>query len=382
MAEPLTPFGDALAGALGAVYASTLTYPMDTVKTRIQAGTVWKDHVVRKDGPDGKSVTVRKNVGLLDGMLVIARSREGISGLYKGLGANIVNAFSMQFAYFYWYSFIRNFYLARLMKRNGATKAPVIGTAMELALGALAGAVAQLFTIPVAVIATRQQLSSKAPPTGSVSSDEGKGYGKTTISGRPAGAERDEKKDLTAPLKVAASAVSSKLGEDDSFVGVAREILREDGVTGLWRGLRPSLVLTVNPAITYGVFERVKSLLLAASPEGTKLTPWRSFLVGALSKTLATVVTFPYILSKIRLQAKNTPYKGAIDVLRKIAAEKGITGWYQGMQAQIIKAVITQAVLFVARDYFTGVVRAMMNRRNLAQVLPQAAAAVVVGPTK
>ena len=39
--------------------------------------------------------------------------------------------------------------------------------------------------------------------------------------------------------------------------------------------------------------------------------------------------SFPYILSKIRLQAKNTPYTGAIDVLTKIAKEKGISGWYQ-----------------------------------------------------
>lgn len=95
----------------------------------------------------------------------------------------------------------------------------------------------------------------------------------------------------------------------------------------------------------------VKTIILAASADG-KMTPAKSFLVGALSKTLATVVTFPYILSKIRLQAKSTPYKGAIDCLQRIAAEKGISGWYQGMQAQITKAVLAQALLFYFRDYF------------------------------
>ena len=110
-------------------------------------------------------------------------------------------------------------------------------------------------------------------------------------------------------------------------------------------------MLTVNPAITYGVFERVKTIILATSADG-KMTPGKSFLVGALSKTLATVVTFPYILSKIRLQAKNTQYKGAIDCLSQIAREKGIAGWYQGMQAQITKAVLAQALLFYFRDYF------------------------------
>lgn len=269
------------------------------------------------------------------------------------------------------------------MGAPAGSKPPVIGTAMELILGALAGAVAQLFTIPVGVIATRQQLASKSTnhnsPTGRVSATDGKPpSGKTTISGRPAGAEEDETKSAAEAkakaLQQTAANAAAKLVQDDSFLGVASGILKDDGITGLWRGLKPSLVLTVNPAITYGVFERCKNLILASTSDG-KMTPWRAFLVGALSKTLATVVTFPYILSKVRLQAKDTPYKGAFDVLGRIAKEEGISGWYQGMQAQIIKAVLTQAILFVARDYFTGVVKVLMAQRN-GRGLTAAAAAV------
>ena len=118
-------------------------------------------------------------------------------------------------------------------------------------LGAAAGALAQIFTIPVSVIATRQQV------------------------GRPERSKMDISEEV-----------------DDSFLGVAREIVAEDGVTGLWLGLKPGLVLTVNPAITYGVFERVKSLILLARGDlSTKMGPWLSFLVGALSKTLATIVS-------------------------------------------------------------------------------------------
>jgi hypothetical protein len=82
------------------------------------------------------------------------------------------------------------------------------------------------------------------------------------------------------------------------LVDTAREIIAEDGVTGLWTGLKPGLVLTANPAITYGVFERVKGILVAAQVAAgaeARLTPGRSFLLGILSKTLATVVTYPYI---------------------------------------------------------------------------------------
>lgn len=132
---------------------------------------------------------------------------------------------------------------------------PTLSTAAELSLGALAGALAQIFTIPVSVIATRQQV------------------GNTENS----------------------STTSTSLIPDNSFLGVGREIIRKEGVTGLWLGIKPSLVLTVNPAITYGMFERVKGIVLLARAKtggGTKLTPGLSFLIGALSKTLATVVSF------------------------------------------------------------------------------------------
>lgn len=326
--EPLTPFGNALAGALGGVFSNAVIYPLDTVKTRIQAG---------QGGATAKSkevkvqelVTVPQHAGLLKGMMHIIRSKEGPKGLYKGFSASMVNTFSTQFAYFYWYSVVRTLYINRLAKKTTLGIA-VLNTATELLLGAIAGAMAQIFTIPVSVIATRQQIGSS-----------------------------DAVKEGEQPA-------------DESFFGVAKDILKEDGVTGLWRGLKPSLVLTVNPAITYGVFERVKTLILAASVDG-KMTPGKSFLVGALSKTLATVVTFPYILSKIRLQARNTRYTGAIDCLSQIMREKGIAGWYQGMQAQITKAVLAQALLFFFRDYFEVWTRQILH---VAKKKPIVAAAL------
>lgn len=164
---------------------------------------------------------------------------------------------------------------------------------MELLLGAIAGALAQIFTIPVSVIATRQQLgkprvlAAKAPAPQALSEV---GPSKPSYS-----AVADPR------TSTHASPTASKDIADNSFFAVAREIIRDEGVTGLWLGLKPSLVLTVNPAITYGVFERVKGLVLLAKEKsggGTKLTPWQAFVIGALSKSLATVVR-PF--SKTRL---------------------------------------------------------------------------------
>ncbi|KAM0749839.1 mitochondrial carrier [Meredithblackwellia eburnea MCA 4105] len=333
----LSPFGMAFAGAVGGVVSGAVVYPLDTVKTRIQTevdstkkAAASSSGISRPGAPTQLSPATRK-AGVRK-MLIKILKEQGIAGFYRGFGASMLNTFSMQFAYFYWYTIVRRTYVTRVAKGVEA-----LGTATELILGALAAALAQLFTIPVSVIATRQQLSDKAV----------------------------------------------------SFMTTLRAILADDGITGLWRGLKPSLVLTVNPAITYGMFERLKLALLK---EGEKMTPGKAFYIGALSKTLATVVTYPYIMAKTRLQAKyddvdaeedvpveriaadpstitdsepkdvttsttksnkrkkKEKYSGAIDCLSQVYKEKGFAGWYQGMQAQITKAVLSQALLFGIKD--------------------------------
>ncbi|KAJ1307265.1 hypothetical protein OPQ81_001378 [Rhizoctonia solani] len=332
--EQLTPFGHALAGALGGVFSNAVVYPLDTAKTRIQAtDTSEKDKKGKgRDGSDRLSIVP---------LLMRILKEEGVKGYYGGFGASMANTFFMQYAYFFFYSFVRTAYIKRLTRKQPSGKVQQLSTSIELLLGAVAGALAQIFTLPVSVIATRQQL------------------GKSKKAG----------------------------AKSSSFVNVGREIVNEDGIAGLWAGIKPSMVLTVNPAITYGAFERIKSIMLA-STNSSKLTPGKAFLVGALSKTLATVVTYPYIMAKVRLQAGSTsesglhdsssesdselseirgveegglnasfaetekPQKSAIRLLAKVLREDGVLGWYQGMGAQITKAVLAQALLFMLKDQF------------------------------
>ncbi|KAH7342036.1 mitochondrial carrier [Rhizoctonia solani] len=317
--EQLTPFGHALAGALGGVFSNAVVYPLDTAKTRIQA-TDASERDKKGKGRDGSD-----HLSILPLLMRILKE-EGVKGCYGGFGASMANTFFMQYAYFFFYSFVRTTYMKRLARKQPPGKVQQLSTSVELLLGAAAGALAQIFTLPVSVIATRQQI------------------------GKSKGAAR---------------------AESSSFASVGREILKEDGVGGLWAGIKPSMVLTVNPAITYGAFERIKSVILA-STSSSKLTPGKAFLVGALSKTLATVVTYPYIMAKVRLQAGSISgsggynvtrvprpsrngaksQKSAVRLLANVLREEGVLGWYQGMGAQITKAVLAQALLFMLKDQF------------------------------
>jgi hypothetical protein len=146
-------------------------------------------------------------------------AEDGVQGLYAGINGALIGVASTNFAYFYWYSVVRELYF----KSKKVPTPP--STATELVLGAIAGAVAQIFTIPVAVVTTRQQTQSKA--------------------------------------------------ERKGLIETAREIAEgEDGISGLWRGLKASLVLVINPAITYGAYERLKTVMF---PGKTRLTPGEAF---------------------------------------------------------------------------------------------------------
>lgn len=186
-------------------------------------------------------------------------------------------------------------------------KSPVsleVSTAVELALGALAGALAQLFTIPISVVTTRQQTSSKPQP----------------------------------------------------LIKTAKGVIAEDGVSGLWRGLKASLVLVINPSITYGSYERLKAIVF---PGRNHLYPRENFLLGALSKSMATIATQPLIISKVMQQTGGTAvakdgskvkFNSFVDALVFLAKNEGLAGLFKGIGPQISKGVIVQGLLFMFKD--------------------------------
>ncbi|KAJ2994751.1 ADP/ATP carrier protein [Globomyces sp. JEL0801] len=305
-----SPLSDATSGALGSVLANTIVFPLDVIKTRMQVQT--------------KEITHAHYHSTTDAVLKIVK-HEGIAGLYVGLGSGLVGTLVSSFSYFYIYSTIRGGY-------SKSIKFQPISTAMELFLGAAAGALCQFIVLPIGIVTTRQQTNL----------------------------------------------------ERLSVMDTVRKIIKEEGVKELWKGLQASLVLCVNPAITYGVFERLRTIFTARLKDPkAALTSGQVFLIGALSKALATIVTYPYIMAKIRMQWKPSKkslegltekqrkalqYTGAVDILKKVYKSDGIKGLYTGMQTQILKAVLSQAIVFTLKEkisFYTVIIFTLMKASSV-----------------
>ncbi|KAJ9212459.1 hypothetical protein DTO166G4_5951 [Paecilomyces variotii] len=288
----LGPWESAIAGATGAVLANALVYPLDLVKTKLQVQV--KNQNATKSVAPGYEEHYESTMDAINKIV----KDEGVAGLYAGINGALLGVASTNFAYFYWYSVVRTLYMAS----NKLPKPP--GTAIELSLGAVAGAVAQIFTIPVAVITTRQQTQPK--------------------------------------------------GDKKGLFDTGREVVNsEDGWSGLWRGLKASLVLVVNPAITYGAYQRLKDILF---PGKASLKPWEAFVLGALSKALATIATQPLIVAKVGLQSRpppgreGKPFKSFVEVMRYIIDNEGPLSLFKGIGPQITKGLLVQGFLMMTKE--------------------------------
>ncbi|KAK9464653.1 mitochondrial carrier domain-containing protein [Lipomyces arxii] len=283
---PLPAWGYALSGATGAILANTVVYPLDIIKTKLQV-----QKQARTDSSNEKleEFADEHYNNSYDAFVKIYKNG-GIQALYRGLPGALIGVASTNFAYFYWYGFLRSSYQKRF---------PQISTAMELILGAAAGALAQMLTIPVSVVTTRQQTDD------------------------------------------------SPIG----FIQTGKDIVKEDDVSGLWRGLKASLVLVINPAITYGMYQRFRVAIFHNKPV---ITAYDSFLLGALSKSMATVVSQPLIVAKVMIQSKQKPgqqqYNSFVDALKYLAKYEGVRGLFKGIGPQISKGILVQGLLFMFRD--------------------------------
>ncbi|ODQ65510.1 mitochondrial carrier [Nadsonia fulvescens var. elongata DSM 6958] len=307
MSQSLPPWGKAVAGATGAVTANLLVYPLDIVKTKLQIQVNTKTKKNQKQAEKSEKGNDTHYRSAWDALQKIYQ-KESLPGLYKGLAISLVGTATTNFAYFYWYGFVRERYSARIARsatiQHAGSRRMEFSTATELALGAVAGALAQMCTMPIGVITTRLQAPVRRH-----------GYDST-------------------------KALASR-----SVKTTIREIWHEDGPRGFWCGLKASLVLVSNPSITYGSAARIRNIFFNGRP---RLSIAENFLIGACSKAIATVSTQPLIVAKTMQQAGTQ--KTFTEALAFLLRHDGIWGLFKGLGPQLSKGVLVQGLLFMIKD--------------------------------
>ncbi|KAM0880735.1 hypothetical protein ACQ4PT_033373 [Festuca glaucescens] len=326
-----------LAGAGGGIIAQIITYPLQTVNTRQQTERTAKK---KKAGSDAST---------LFQMLQLVQT-EGWGGLYSGLKPSLIGTAASQGIYYYFYQLLKNKVenVAAARGKKGLGDGTV-GMFSWLVIAAIAGSINVLLTIPIWVLVTRMQTHTQAER-------------KMIESKREL-----LLKEVSRANSVDVSILKDRLAKLDSekthpygTIQAVREVYRESGIHGFWKGLVPTLIMVCNPSIQFMIFETLsKRLRSKRSKQLPKknITAMEVFLLGAMAKLGATVVTYPLLVVKSRLQAKQeigrnatSRYTGTIDAILKMIRYEGLHGFYKGMGTKIVQSVFAASVLFMVKE--------------------------------
>src|SRR5215469_5193200 len=192
----LPALGHAVSGAAGSAISNAITYPLALAITRLQTQRQLRDFAGKGRKDEYKDV--------IDALRRIYAEEGGISAFYVGCLQDTIQTMADSFLFFLAYNFIRR---RRLNSRN-EKRLPMHE---ELGVGMLAGAFAKFFIMPVAQVVTRKQVASMV-------------------------AARDE---------------TTKASPELSVRDITLRIHRETGLLGFWSGYSASLILTINPSLTF-----------------------------------------------------------------------------------------------------------------------------------
>ena len=222
-------------------------------------------------------------------------TEEGWACLYEGIQPVLISLYCSNFIYFYTYTGLK-----LLVSRRGLShSAP-----LDLLIAAVSGSVNVLVTSPIWVVNTRIKLQN-------------------------------------ARIRTEGGDVQTRAERYTGLVDGLVKISREEGVSQLWSSVLPSLILVSNPAIQFMVYEMAKRRFKQTGASALSV-----FVMGAVAKLIATILTYPIQVGQARLRASSRE-KGLLLCLIELVRNKGVLGLFRGLEAKLLQTVLTSAFMFV-----------------------------------
>jgi len=132
-----------------------------------------------------------------------------------------------------------------------------------------------------------------------------------------------------------------------------KHILREEGITGLWKGNIPAELMYVSySAIQFTTYRSVTLGLQATFGEHRLPATSESFIAGASAGAVATTATYPLDLLRTRFAAQGTEkiYSSLAASIREIAKSEGPRGFFQGLGAGVGQIVPYMGMFFASYE--------------------------------
>lgn len=270
-----------------------------------------------------------------------AECSKRVQTLYNGLSASLVGTTVSQGVYFYFYSALRSMAMKRRMRLEQHSRMDAgrveLHVAESLCIASLAGMANVVITNPIWIVATRMQAYRSH-----VTEGDGRRATDSATIGMMEGCK--------AP----------------STVSVIASIYNDYGIGGFWNGVRASLIMVINPTIQYAIYEWLMSTR-SRKTRTKRPSSLEVFLMSALAKAGATVMTYPMLTVKTRMMSarkydEDLQYSGVTDAIVQIMKREGLGGYYRGMSTKITQSILGAAILLVCKERITDITREFLER--------------------
>lgn len=300
---------ESAAGFSAGVVSTLAVHPFDIVKTRLQI------EQNERSRPGGSLRVMRRiahegsDAAALAAGTARARPLGVVQNFYRGLMPNMIGNSVSWALYFLFYQNVKDLIRATRSRTNPATKLgkQELSSGDYFAASGLAGVLTAVLTNPIWVIKTRMLSTARNSP----------GAYRSTLQG-------------------------------------AVSLYRGEGIRGFYRGLIPSLFGVSHGAIQFMAYEQLKNYFALRHRGGTKsgLTNLDFLALSAASKIFAGSITYPYQVVRARLQTYDAQqrYRGAWDVLVKVARREGLGGFYKGMGPNVLRVLPSTCVTFLVYE--------------------------------
>ena len=310
-----------VAGTAGGVISTGIFHPLELIKIRWQVyeeASLFRFRQSQlKTSPNAAIPIYRpKYRSYIDTLSNIYRSENGVFGLYRGIGINVIASGTAWGLYFLIYNGLKNRHENQENLTNKTSNAKDINLLNYTIDATLSGVITLCFTNPLFLLKTRMCLQYNSPND------------------------------------------STKLVKYKNTKEALNNLIKTDGFLGLYKGIVPGLFGTLNGTIQMVCYDSMKSIWLrhlekeaaANQQPAPQLESFHFSTFSAISKILAVVCTYPFQLVKARLQDQHQNYKSVSDVISKTYKHERFYGFYKGLLPALIRVTPAASVTFVVYE--------------------------------
>lgn len=328
-----------IAGFCGGLVSTSLLLPLDMIKVRMQVN---EDSLRKNQNQKQIGTTLRLFRNIIH--------HEGVIGLYRGWTPAVMASAVSWGGYFFLYE---GFKKRVIQHRKQQEEIVTLNAFDNFFLACSAGSLMVVLTNPIWLIKLRMQLQLKT----------------TTKSG--------------------SGGISTIKPPYKGVIDAVLTVIREEGALGLYKGTGPALLLTTHGGVQFVVYEYLKKHFKVTKYDRDKqklehknrhntssksshsvfkrLELSTAFLaMGAVSKMIASTVTYPLQIVRARLQQRSGEnleigadgkvhrvqrnYSSLTKTMQNIYLREGMRGFFKGCMPNALRVAPGAAVTFVVYE--------------------------------